>query len=93
MLRSLQLANFTVFPSAKMNFGRNLNVIIGENGSGKSHLLKAAYAALAVVASQQYRRDGAAPAGKPGLERDIANKLLAVLRPDGLGRLVRRQRG
>ena len=93
MLKSLQLANFTVFPSAKMNFGKNLNVIVGENGSGKSHLLKAAYSALAVVASQQYRRNGATPRGKPQLERDIANKLLAVLRPDGLGRLVRRQRG
>ena len=43
MLKSLKLQNFTVFPEADLKFGKNLNVIIGENGSGKSHLLKAAY--------------------------------------------------
>lgn len=92
MLKALNLKNFTVFPDAKLNFGTNLNVIIGENGSGKSHLLKAAYSALAVVAAQA-RRNGGPPAGEPQIEREIANKLQGVLRPDGLGRLVRRQRG
>jgi len=92
MLKALHLKNFTVFPDAKLTFGTNLNVIIGENGSGKSHLLKAAYSALAVVAAQ-VRRNGGPPAGEPQIEREIANKLQGVLRPDGLGRLVRRQRG
>jgi predicted ATP-dependent endonuclease of OLD family len=50
MLKSLHIENLTVFPKADFTFGKNLNVIIGENGSGKSHLLKVAYSAIAVSA-------------------------------------------
>lgn len=92
MLNALHLENFTVFSDANLDFGKHLNVIIGENGSGKSHILKAAYAALAVIAAQA-RRNGTIPASEPQIEREIANKLQGVLRPDELGRLVRRQRG
>ena len=45
VLKSLHLENFTVFPDVELNFGKNLNVIIGENGAGKTHILKAAYSA------------------------------------------------
>ena len=41
MLESLHLKNFTVFPDAEFTFGKDLNVIVGENGAGKSHVLKA----------------------------------------------------
>ncbi len=44
MLKSLKLKNFTVFSEADFEFSEGLNVVIGENGTGKSHLLKAAYA-------------------------------------------------
>lgn len=47
MLKSLKLKNFTVFSEVTFSFGKNLNVIVGENGTGKSHLLKAVYAGLA----------------------------------------------
>jgi len=50
MLKSLHIENFTVFPKADFIFGKNLNVIIGENGAGKSHLLKLAYAPIALSA-------------------------------------------
>lgn len=43
MLKSLFLENFTVFSSAQFEFSPGINVIIGENGTGKTHLLKAAY--------------------------------------------------
>ena len=52
MLKSLHLENFTVFPNVELSFGKNLNVIIGVNGAGKTHLLKAAYAAIAVSAAR-----------------------------------------
>ena len=42
--RQLQLTNFTVFQEASFEFSRGVNVFIGENGSGKTHLLKAMYA-------------------------------------------------
>ncbi len=52
MLKSLHLENFTVFPDVDLTFGKNLNIIVGENGSGKTHILKAAYAAIAVSAAR-----------------------------------------
>jgi len=43
MLNQMTIKNLTAFPEATLNFSDGLNVIIGENGSGKSHILKAAY--------------------------------------------------
>lgn len=43
MLKSLKLENFTVFANAELEFSPGINVIIGENGTGKTHLLKAGY--------------------------------------------------
>ncbi len=42
MLTRLVLKNFTVFAEAEFRFASGLNVIVGENGAGKSHVLKAA---------------------------------------------------
>ena len=42
--RQLHLTNFTVFQEASFEFSPGVNVFIGENGSGKTHLLKAMYA-------------------------------------------------
>jgi DNA repair ATPase RecN len=50
MLTSLRLRNFTVFTAAEFQFASGLNVIVGENGSGKSHVLKTAYTVAAVSA-------------------------------------------
>ncbi len=36
--------NFTVFVDMKVTFGEGINVIIGENATGKTHLLKLLYA-------------------------------------------------
>ncbi len=92
MLKSLHLENFTVFRDAEFMFGKNLNVIIGENGTGKSHILKAAYSAIAVSAARA--KDGGTDLlNKSQLRTALAEKLQAVFRPDGLWRLVRRTRG
>lgn len=48
MLKQLTLHNFTVFKEAHLTFSPGLNVIIGENGTGKTHLLKLAYLFLTV---------------------------------------------
>lgn len=42
-ISSLILENFMSFKSADFHFGSKLNVIIGENGSGKTQLLKLIY--------------------------------------------------
>ena len=92
MLKSLDLANFTAFSSARLDFGKGLNIIIGENGLGKSHLLKLPYAVLAVRASLGRGPNGRKPT-KGDLQRELARKLVAVFRPESLGRLARRQQG
>ena len=44
MITNLTLENFTVFENLSINFSPKINIIIGENGTGKTQLLKAAYA-------------------------------------------------
>lgn len=43
MITQLKLKNFTVFSDLCIDFSPKINVIIGENATGKTHLLKAAY--------------------------------------------------
>ena len=44
MISRLELINFTAFGHLNIEFSPKINIIIGENGTGKTHLLKAAYA-------------------------------------------------
>lgn len=43
-IQRLQLENFTCFERADLEFSSGINVFIGENGTGKTHLLKVMYA-------------------------------------------------
>jgi hypothetical protein len=92
MLKSVVLKNLTVFPEASFHFSPRLNVVIGENSTGKSHLLKVVYSVLAVSA-EKGRKPKAAPPTKTALQVRLADKLVAVLRPESLGRLARRKPG
>lgn len=89
MLKTLDLENFTAFQNEKLNFGKNLSVIVGKNGTGKSHILKAAYTGIAVNALRG--NNIADNAKKNKLEVIIADKLQGVFRPDNLGKLIRQQ--
>ena len=91
MLKSLRVANFTVFEGADLEFSRGLNLFVGENGVGKTHLLKLPYAVMAVMAEEGRRRGGRPT--KALLQRRIAEKLVNVMRPESLGRLARRRQG
>lgn len=42
-INRISIENFTVFEQFKMNVGKGINVFIGENGTGKTHLLKLMY--------------------------------------------------
>lgn len=42
--QSLTLENFTVFNNATLEFLPGINVLVGENGTGKTHVLKCLYA-------------------------------------------------
>ncbi len=80
----LELTNFTVFKKASFEFCPGINVLIGENGTGKSHVLKAMYAA------QKTARNGDEELFRAS-QRLLA-KLLEVFRPEGrdFHRLIRR---
>lgn len=49
MLKSLTIKNFTVFTNSKIEFSPGINVIIGDNSTGKSHLLKLAYSMISTL--------------------------------------------
>lgn len=44
-LSKLYLDRYTVFDSLHISLAEGINIFIGENGTGKSHLLKVLYAA------------------------------------------------
>lgn len=90
MIRTLELKNFTVFSEAIFDFAPGINVVIGSNGTGKSHLLKLAYT-VARWGQEMSAREKAGPKlDKATLQKELAGKLIRVFRPDSLGRLSRR---
>ena len=68
-IKHLDLENFTVLHELNMDFSRGINVFIGENGMGKTHIMKALYSACQAV--------------KPDVS--FSQKLVRVFRPDGFG--------
>lgn len=86
MLKKAVVKNFGPLPNGEYQFAPGLNVIVGENGLGKSQLLKLLYAVLKVNAS-------AKEFTKSELQKAYADKLTGVFRPDALGRLVKRRQG
>ena len=60
MLKRLYVKNFTVFAEANFEFGPGLNVVVGTNGTGKSHVLKLGYAVLRSLVSRLQQDKNAA---------------------------------
>lgn len=77
-ISAIQLERFTAFQKNRIDFSPGLNVLVGANGTGKTHLMKVAYAACDISKTQA----------------DFAEKLVRVFMPSGraIGRLVKRQK-
>lgn len=90
-IETLALKKFCAFKEAEFAFSPGINVFIGTNGAGKSHLLKVIYASL--KANEQSTPDSQSKL--TGLETLLPQKLIGVFKPDadGLGRLVFRGTG
>ena len=101
-IKSLAMENFTTFSKATLDF-TDLNVITGESGTGKTHLLKLLYAALFACQRPGGRavtveNHNGAPIDRPttkALESALSEKLAGVfnLKYTSMGRLMRRQQG
>ncbi|MBK8804083.1 MAG: AAA family ATPase [Fibrobacteres bacterium] len=86
MLKTLKIKDFMGLPDATVNFVPGITVILGENGTGKSSLLKLAYTLTSVLAKPQTKKHG-------NLSEELSEKLIGVFRPEDLGRLARRRPG
>jgi AAA15 family ATPase/GTPase len=88
IIKSLTVENFAVFQTRlQWQDHASLNVIIGENDTGKTHLLKLLYALARTI--EDYWKKQAGPQPLP-LSDLLANKLLWTFLPEkfSLGKLV-----
>lgn len=81
---------FMLFEDLDIAWSPNINVICGENSTGKTTLLKVLYALL-----KPYSRKNASELTKDLLEAAFVDKMTGVFRPDEMkiGRLVSRKQG
>ena len=77
-ISKVRLTRFTAFQNLEMTCSQGVNILIGANGTGKTHIMKALYAACDITTGQV---------------TDYPEKLVRVFMPSGgaLGRLVKRQ--
>lgn len=82
-IQRVVLTDFTIFRLAELELSPGINVLIGENSTGKTHVMKALYSVVRAVAD--------AGSAEPA----FGAKLAAVFRPDDgvLGRLGHRRPG
>ena len=78
-ITQIKLENFTVFKNTEITFDKGINIFIGENGTGKTHILKLLYSAT--------------QATNPKVS--FSNKLVRTMLPDDykISRLITRVRG
>ncbi len=89
-IKKLTLNNFMAFNHAEMDWSDNINIICGENSTGKTTLLKVMYSLVKPLGG----------AGRESLTKDMeeqlfVKKLQGIFRPDEMkiGRLVSRRQG
>jgi hypothetical protein len=87
-IRSAAFHDFGPFADAELPCVEGLNVFMGENGTGKSHAMKAVYAVLETMRNSRVGKVKA-------IANALETKLAAVFRPDddAVSRLVRRRQG
>ena len=79
VLTRAKLERFTAFEDLDISFSPGINVLVGENGTGKTHLMKACYAACDVTTS------------KSTFPEKLVNAMLP--RRGAVGRMVKRPGG
>lgn len=91
-ISKLVLNNFMLFNSLNIDFSKNINIISGENSTGKTVMLKLLYSATKSISDANKAKSDLT---KEQNEDLLVSKLQGVYRPDDdkIGRLVGRVRG
>lgn len=78
-LKRIEIENYTVFKECQLNFNSGINVFIGDNGTGKTHLMKLLYSACQGASSSV----------------SFSDKIVRTTLPDefNISRLITRQKG
>ena len=78
-LKKIKFENYTVFKNQQIEFSPGINIFIGENGTGKTHILKALYSACQSVDKKT----------------SFSHKLVSTMLPDDykISRLISRKPG
>ncbi|MCI5884493.1 MAG: AAA family ATPase [Eubacterium sp.] len=89
-IKKLTLNNFMVFENAEMEWSDNINIICGENSTGKTTLLKVMYSLIKPLSNVNK-----GTLSKEMEEQIFVKKIQGVFRPDEMkiGRLVSRKQG
>lgn len=93
-IQRLELENFTCFSKAAMDFSSGINVFIGENGSGKTHVLKVLYL-LSDKVNHEYGRYSVERLGEQFLYRSVTHDTQFSSKIDSIfkGKYNKLQRG
>lgn len=79
MITRFKASNFTVFTDLSVTFSPGINIFIGQNGTGKTHLMKAVYSASCLIDKK--------------IDTSLDRKINGVFTPNSIGRLVHRSVG
>lgn len=87
-ISSLKATDFMSLSNQKITFSKGINIFVGENGSGKSQILKLLYAVIDAnnfIAKEQEEADYEK-------QRAIASSLTDIFRTKSLGNLVKKDK-
>jgi len=83
----LSTKNFMSLKNDKVIFSKGINLVIGENGSGKTQILKLLYGIIDANNEIELEKEKSIK----GKQRILANSLRDVFKPEKLGNLVRKK--
>ncbi|WP_096199695.1 AAA family ATPase [Bacillus sp. FJAT-45350] len=83
-IKQANFTGFSQFKELKIDFSRHINVISGETGVGKTHLMKALYS-IGKSYNEQHSTPNVSPTDK------LANKLTGVFQADSISNLINKE--